>query len=144
SDPRWCFTLDGQMAAVDDYLEVRPENRGRVAALVREGRLAVGPWQILHDEFLCSGETIVRNLRLGLSRAEELGAAMAVGYLPDQFGHCAQMPQILVQAGISHACVWRGVPARVRNHAFAWEAPDGSVVRAVYLPEGGYVNAAWM
>nr|BFE28010.1 hypothetical protein GCM10010200_002610 [Actinomadura rugatobispora] len=143
-DPRWCFTLDGQMAAVDDYLEVRPENRGRVAALVREGRLAVGPWQILHDEFLCSGETIVRNLRLGLSRAEEFGAAMAVGYLPDQFGHCAQTPQILLQAGIAHACVWRGVPARVRNHAFAWEAPDGSVVRAVYLPEGGYVNAAWM
>ncbi|XVQ16218.1 alpha-mannosidase [Spirillospora sp. CA-255316] len=143
-DPRWRFTLDGQMAAVDDYLEVRPENRERVAALVREGRLAVGPWQILQDEFLCSGETLVRNLRLGLSRAEELGAAMAVGYLPDQFGHCAQMPQILLLSGIPHACVWRGVPARVQNHAFAWEAPDGSVVRAVYLPEGGYVNAAWM
>lgn len=144
ADPRWRFTLDGQMAAVDDYLEIRPERRERLAALVREGRLAVGPWQILHDEFLCSGENIVRNLELGMRRAEELGAVMMVGYLPDQFGHCAQMPQILRQAGIEHACVWRGVPEKVRAAAFAWEAPDGTVIRAQYLPEGGYGNAASM
>ncbi|TDB85608.1 alpha-mannosidase [Actinomadura sp. KC216] len=144
ADPRWRFTLDGQMAAVDDYLEIRPERRARVAALVAEGRLAIGPWQILHDEFLCSGENIVRNLELGMRRAEELGAAMMVGYLPDQFGHCAQMPQILKLAGIEHACVWRGVPDRVRTHAFAWEAPDGTAIRTQYLPEGGYGNAASM
>ncbi|MEV4000698.1 alpha-mannosidase [Actinomadura sp. NPDC049753] len=144
ADPRWHFTLDGQMAAVDDYLEIRPERRERLAALVREGRLAVGPWQILHDEFLCSGENIVRNLELGLRRAEELGAAMMVGYLPDQFGHCAQTPQILKLAGIEHACVWRGVPDRVRTRAFAWEAPDGTAIRTQYLPEGGYGNAASM
>ncbi|WP_344892361.1 alpha-mannosidase [Actinomadura meridiana] len=144
ADPRWRFTLDGQMAAVDDYLEVRPDRRDRLAALVADGRLAVGPWQILHDEFLCSGENIVRNLELGMRRAEELGAAMMVGYLPDQFGHCAQMPQILRLAGIDHACVWRGVPARVTSRAFAWEAPDGTAVRTQYLPEGGYGNAASM
>ncbi|MWA01650.1 alpha-mannosidase [Actinomadura sp. LD22] len=144
ADPRWRFTLDGQMAAVDDYLEIRPERRERVAALVRDGRLAVGPWQILHDEFLCSGENIVRNLELGMRRAEELGAAMMVGYLPDQFGHCAQTPQILKLAGIEHACVWRGVPDRVRTRSFAWEAPDGTAVRTQYLPEGGYGNAASM
>ncbi|HEY8482468.1 MAG TPA: alpha-mannosidase, partial [Spirillospora sp.] len=144
ADPRRRFTLDGQTAAVDDYLEVRPERRDRLAALVREGRLAVGPWHILHDEFLCSGENMIRNLELGMRRAEELGAVMMVGYLPDQFGHCAQMPQILRQAGIEHACVWRGVPAGVRENAFAWEAPDGTTVRAQYLPEGGYGNAASM
>ncbi|WP_067467909.1 alpha-mannosidase [Actinomadura macra] len=144
ADPRWRFTLDGQMAAVDDYLEIRPERREEIAELVRDGRLAVGPWQILHDEFLCSGENIVRNLELGLRRAEELGAAMMVGYLPDQFGHCAQTPQILRQAGLEHACVWRGVPSRVRSRSFAWEAPDGTAVRTQYLPEGGYGNAASM
>ena len=36
---------------------------------------------------------------------------MAVGYLPDMFGHVAQMPQILRLAGLEHAVVWRGVPA---------------------------------
>ncbi|MEH0935347.1 glycoside hydrolase family 38 N-terminal domain-containing protein [Micromonospora psammae] len=140
-DPRQRFTLDGQLAAVDDYLEVRPERREQVLALVRAGRLAVGPWQILLDEFLCSGENIVRNLERGLARSAELGGAMPVGYLPDMFGHIAQMPQILAGAGLAHACVFRGVPDRVRTHAFAWQAPDGTAVRAEYLP-GGYGNAA--
>jgi len=140
-DERQRFTLDGQLAAVDDYLEVRPERRGQVVDLVRAGRLAVGPWQILLDEFLCSGENIVRNLERGLTRSAELGGAMPVGYLPDMFGHIAQMPQILAGAGLAHACVFRGVPDRVRTHAFAWQAPDGTTIRTEYLP-GGYGNAA--
>jgi len=141
SDPRFCFTLDGQMAVVDDYLEIRPNNRERVRQLVRTGQLAVGPWQILLDEFLASGETIVRNIEMGLHRAEELGGVMPVGYLPDMFGHCAQMPQLLARAGFTHACVWRGVPQAIDRHAFRWYAPDGSCVRAEYLI-GGYGNAA--
>ncbi|HWN31806.1 MAG TPA: hypothetical protein VNP03_03640, partial [Pseudonocardia sp.] len=104
------------------------------------GQLAVGPWQILLDEFLVSGENMVRNLELGWARAEELGGAMRVGYLPDEFGHCAQMPQILAAAGFEHACLWRGVPASVDGHAFRWEAPDGSRVRVEYLADG-YGNA---
>jgi 2-O-(6-phospho-alpha-D-mannosyl)-D-glycerate hydrolase len=143
AEPDFRFTLDGQMAAVDDYLEVRPEAGERVRALVRRGQLAVGPWAILLDEFLCSGENIVRNLEWGLSRAHEMGGPMAVGYLPDMFGHCAQMPQILAGAGLRWACVWRGVPDAVARHAFVWQAPDGSAVRTEYLP-GGYGNAAEM
>ena len=140
ADPDFRFTIDGQMAAVDDYLEIRPENRTRISTLVARGRLAVGPWHILLDEFLCSGETIVRNLEIGWRGASELGGAMPVGYLPDMFGHCAQMPQILARAGIGHACLWRGVPAGVDRHAFRWVAPDGSAVRVEYLFDG-YGNA---
>jgi mannosylglycerate hydrolase len=140
-EPDLRFTLDGQTAAVDDYLEVRPEMEPRVSALVHVGKLAVGPWRVLLDEFLCSGENIVRNLEMGLTRAEELGGAMPIGYLPDMFGHCAQMPQILRQTGLVHACVWRGVPARIDRHAFRWVAPNGSDIRTEYLP-GGYGNGA--
>ena len=139
--PDFRFTLDGQLATVDDYLALRPEAEEQVRALIGEGRLAVGPWQILMDEFCVAGETIARNLELGWRRGEQLGGAMPVGYLPDMFGHIAQMPQILRRAGIDRAVVWRGVPAEVDHHAFAWQAPDGSTVRAEYLV-GGYGNAA--
>jgi alpha-mannosidase len=143
ADERLAFTLDGQVATIDDYLEVRPEGRARIERLIAAGRLAIGPWQILMDEFLVSGETIVRNLEIGWHAAEALGAAMPVGYLPDMFGHVAQMPQILRRAGIRHAVVWRGVPAAVDRHAFTWRSPDGSSVRAEYLV-GGYGNGAYL
>ncbi|MFF3934945.1 glycoside hydrolase family 38 N-terminal domain-containing protein [Streptomyces phaeofaciens] len=136
ANPDFRFTVDGQMAAIEDYLEMRPENRDRVAALVADGRLAVGPWLVLLDEFLCSGETIVRNLQMGWAAAAELGGAMPVGYLPDMFGHVAQMPQILARAGIEHAALWRGVPGTVDGHAFRWRAPDGSEVRTEFLFDG--------
>lgn len=136
TNPDFRFTVDGQMAALEDYLEMRPENRERVTALVTEGRLAIGPWLILLDEFLCSGETIVRNLQMGWAAAAELGGSMPIGYLPDMFGHVAQMPQILARAGIEHAALWRGVPGSVDGHAFRWRAPDGSEVRTEFLFDG--------
>ena len=133
------FLLDGQTVVVDDYLEVRPEASETLRRLAATGRLSVGPWMVLMDEFMVSGETIVRDLQLGLRRAVELGGAMPVGYLPDMFGHIAQMPQILRLAGFEHGVVWRGVPSTVTQTAFAWEAPDGSTVRAEYL-YGSYSN----
>ncbi len=135
------FMLDGQMAVVDDYLEVRPEAEGRLRALAAAGRVSMGPWYILMDEFLASGETIVRNLQMGLGRGAAFGGVMELGYLPDMFGHIAQMPQILHLAGFHDAMVWRGVPSQVTKNAFIWEAPDGSSVRAEYLPVG-YGNGA--
>ncbi|MEO8208288.1 MAG: alpha-mannosidase [Chloroflexota bacterium] len=141
ADPRMRFTLDGQAATVDDYLEVRPEAEPLIRRLIAERRLAIGPWQILMDEFLVSGETIVRNLEYGWARAEALGGAMPVGYLPDMFGHIAQMPQILRGAGIDSAVVWRGVPMAIDRNRFQWTSPDGSEVAAEYLV-GGYGNGA--
>ena len=143
ADDRLRFTLDGQLATVDDYLEIRPESEERIRALVQSGRLAIGPWQTLMDEFLVDGETTLRNLEAGLRRAEQFGSAMRVGYLPDMFGHAAQMPQILRAAGIETAVVWRGVPAAVDFHRFVWEGLDGSTVVAEYLP-AGYGNAAYL
>ena len=133
------FLLDGQTAVLDDYLDIRPESATRIARLVASGRVQIGPWMILMDEFMVSGETLVRDLQMGHARATELGGAMPVGYLPDMFGHVAQMPQILSLAGLGHAVVWRGVPAAIDRTAFWWEAPDGSRVRAEYL-YGSYSN----
>ncbi len=135
------FLFDGQLAMIDDYLEIRPQNEGRLRALAAAGRITIGPWYILMDEFLVSGETIVRNLQKGILRGSAFGAVMEVGYLPDMFGHVAQIPQLLDQAGLGHAVVWRGVPSAVDSSAFVWTAPDGSSVRAEYLV-AGYGNGA--
>jgi hypothetical protein len=136
------FLLDGQLAAVDDYIAVRPEAAAHLRRLVSAGRVEIGPWYTLPDEFCVSGETLVRNLQLGLDRAASLGGAMEVGYLPDMFGHVAQMPQLLHLFGLDRAVVWRGVPEAVDRTRFWWSAPDGSTVRAEYLWWGYSIGAS--
>jgi alpha-mannosidase len=135
------FMLDGQTIVVDDYLAVRADARERIAKLVRDGRLLVGPWHVLPDEWLVSGEALVRNLRLGLRKAEALGGAMRLGYVPDQFGHVGQLPQLFAGFGFDAAVLWRGVGADVDRTLFRWEAPDGTRLLTVYLANG-YGNAA--
>ncbi len=143
ADPGYAhFLLDGQLALVDDYLAVRPEAADHLRRLVAAGRVEVGPWYTLPDEFCVSGETLVRDLQLGLERGEAMGGAMELGYLPDMFGHVAQMPQILRLFGFDRAVVWRGVPSAVDRTRFWWSAPDGSTVRAEYLWWGYSVGAS--
>lgn len=138
------FHLDGQSAMIDDYLAVRPEREEDLKRLAREGRISVGPWFTQMDEFLTSGESMIRNLEWGTARARELGTEpVPAGYLPDQFGHIGQMPQILANAGFDKAVVWRGVPAAIDKSAFWWEAPDGSRVLAEYLVFG-YGFGGWL
>lgn len=142
TDPGYAhFMLDGQMAVVDDYLAIRPQEAARIRRLAGSGRLSLGPWYILMDEYLVSGETIIRDMEMGLDRAAEFGGAMELGYLPDMFGHIAQMPQILIGFGFGEAVVWRGIPRAIDAPAFRWIAPDGSEVIAEYLADG-YSNGA--
>jgi 2-O-(6-phospho-alpha-D-mannosyl)-D-glycerate hydrolase len=132
-DPDFRFLMDGQTVVIDDYLEIRPEARARLERAVRAGQIQVGPWYTLPDEFLVSGETLVRDLQRGLASAEDHGGSMRAGYLPDSFGHAAQLPQIYRQLGFQYAAVWRGVPLAIDRVAFDWEAPDGSRVLTAYM-----------
>src|SRR5207247_9534705 len=102
------FFLDGQTVLVEDYLRVRPEQRGRVAALVCEGRLQVGPWYVLADELVPSGETLAPTPLLGRADAERLGGRADVLYSPDAFGHPAIWPTLAREFGIRAGVVWRG------------------------------------
>jgi mannosylglycerate hydrolase len=135
-DSRLSFTLDGQVCLVDDYLELRPMAEPRIRALVQAGRLHVGPWYTQADTLLAEGEALIRNLAFGLRRAEVLGGAMRVGYMPDQFGHAAQLPQIFRMFGIDGAVMWRGIGPDRPPHAFKWIGPDGSDVMALWLQDG--------
>ena len=114
---------------LEDYLQIRPHARRGWRQLIREGRLTVGPWYQLNDEFLTSGEATVRSLLVGHRIAESFGGSLKIGYLPDQFGNLSQMPQILRGFGIDNAIVGRGYQmVGDRKMEFWWEGPDGSRV----------------
>ena len=136
------FTLDGQTIVLEDYLEVYPERREILKQYITEGRIHVGPWYILPDEFLVSAESIIRNLLLGHKIASEFGRVMKVGYIPDPFGHISQMPQILRGFGIDNIIFWRGIEYdQSQGNEFIWQGPDGTELFAVHLPKVGYCNA---
>ncbi len=132
------FLLDGQAVIAEDYLEIRPEKGEALRKAIAEGRLSTGPWYTMPDEFLAGGEALVRNLLEGHRVGKALGGVMKAGYLPDPFGHVAQMPQILRGFGIEEAFLTRGVaPSKTE---FWWEAPDGSRV-LVHWFAASYCNA---
>lgn len=131
------FVFDGQVRALEDYLMVCEEQE-KIALLnyVKTGKIIIGPWYVLADEFLVSGESLVRNLEMGIQKAKTYGTYQHVGYLPDTFGHVSQMPQILQSFGIDNAVLWRGV---VPNEVFFdWEAANKDKVFTLYLKEGYY------
>ena len=139
------FLLDGQTVLVEDYLRVRPDRRERLAALVRAGRLQVGPWYVLADELIPSGESLVRNLLAGRADAERLGGRTDVLYSPDAFGHPAILPALAAEFGIPHGVVWRGIGGEPGQSTdlYRWRAPDGREIVIYHLPPAGYeVGAA--
>jgi mannosylglycerate hydrolase len=132
------FTLDGQTIVLEDYLEIRPENRSRLENLIKQNRLHIGPWYVLADEFLVSGESLIRNLLIGHQIGRKFGDIMSVGYTPDTFGHIAQLPQLLRGFNIESSFFWRGFDDKGKSlpTEFRWRAPDGSEVLSVHLGTG--------
>ncbi|WP_328805565.1 alpha-mannosidase [Paenibacillus apii] len=140
------FHLDGQTIILEDYLQVRPEMRDKLVQYIKEGRLVIGPWYILQDEFLTSSEANIRNLLIGFQDARQYeGAVSKLGYFPDSFGNMGQAAQILRQAGIDTAVFGRGVKPTGFNNAVTektndfespysemiWQSPDGSSVLGI-------------
>jgi len=128
-----CFNLDGQSIVIDDYLDLRPENEGRLKRMIESGRIVIGPWWVQPDEFLPSGESHIRSFQRGIRFADRLGGSLRVGHCADQFGHIAQMPQLMAQLGLTSACLWRGVSDAIPGWSFWWEAPDGTRLPVLYL-----------
>lgn len=137
------FTTDGQAIVLEDYLEIRPERRAQLERFTRTGRLSVGPWYVLPDEWLVSGESIIRNLRLGREIAREFGGEpSSVCFVCDLFGHIGQMPQIARNFGIKVGLVWRGVEPRKTAH-FRWRGVDGTEMLCYRFGRAGYCDYTW-
>ncbi len=138
-DPGYRFVLDGQAVVIEDYLAIRPERAEDLARACDEGRVAIGPWYVQPDSLLPSGEAHIRNLLEGRRSCGELSRRhSAVAYVPDSFGHPAQFPQLFAGFGLDGFLYWRGDDDRTAQlgPAWRWEAPDGSAVTAIHLPNG--------
>jgi len=121
------FLLDGQVIPVLDYLDMRPENKEAITKLIKSGKLEIGPWYILPDEFPVDGESLVRNLLKGFRAAEKLGKVTKLGYTPFGWGQTAQLPQIYAGFGIDTVLVGKKVNKdRAPNSEFIWRSPDGT------------------
>lgn len=137
--PDFRFDLDGQVLPAYDYLEIRPERAEEFRARVAEGRLRLGPFFVMPDEFLPAGESLVRNLQAGMALARELGGEPSrAGFLCDMFGHTSQMPQVFAQLGMTGALIWRGTHERTHAGVSLWKSPDGSAMPSYRFGWNGY------
>src|ERR1043166_5920083 len=137
ADPAFkTFLLDGQTVLVEDYLRARPDRETDVRALVKTGRLQVGPWYVLADELIPSGESLIRNLLLGAGDAERWGGRLDVLYSPDAFGHPAALPSIAREFGLKYGVLWRGLGGE--RDFFRWRGLDGKEILLWHLPRAGY------
>lgn len=123
------FHLDSQTMPVQDYLEVYPEKKEKFQQFVREGRIGIGPWFCLPDEFCVGGESLVRNLLLGHKIGAEMGGISKTGYSPFGWGQISQLPQIYSGFDIHFASFYRGVNEYTTPKSeFFWESPDGTKI----------------
>ena len=139
------FMLDGQTVVLEDYFEIRSERKEELLQRIRDGKIAVGPWYLLPDQWLVGGESLIRNIEYSHDLAAEFNIPqMQIGYLPDMFGHSSAIPQMLSNLTNFKATVlWRGVPPDIITVPFTWKSHPSSTasIPAVYLP-GGYGNAS--
>jgi len=135
------FMLDGQTIVLEDLKDVlEPHYYEKLETYIREGKIAIGPWYVLPDEFLVSGESLIRNLQIGIERSKELSVNEFVGYLPDTFGHIGQLPQIFKQLNISWSLLFRGVNKDKKSEGY-FVGSDGTRIKTLILPLWtGYYN----
>lgn len=134
-DPGYRFHMDAQTIVLEDYLEIKPYNRGLLEKYIKAERILVGPWYVQNDFHLTSGEATVRNLLIGSRIAEEFGHCTLIGYAPDQFGIISQLPQIFNRFGIDSCIFARGYNFdKLKSSELYWKCEDGSSVLAVYMP----------
>ena len=133
------FYFDGQVVALQDYLEIRPENEKRIRSLIKSKKLFIGPFYCLIDEFLTSKELFRKNLEYGLEIAKDFGCEDFTGYLPDTFGHSDGVIKILKEFGINEAIVWRGCPPNTPSE-FIWQDIEGNSINRINLIRGYFMD----
>ena len=127
------FYFDGQVSALEDYLQFRPEKKQLIKKLIKEKKLFIGPFYVSSDSFLVSSNLMEKNLKIGINFAKKLGQKEFIGYIPDSFGHSADYSTLLQKFGINKAILWRGIgeiPADFIHNG----------IKTTWLPQGYFFD----
>ncbi len=120
----------------------KPELFQQIQQKVSEGSWSIDAGLWIEPEFnLISGESIARQILYGQRYCrEKFGHISKVAWLPDSFGFCWQLPQLLTQGGIETFATlklsWNDT-TEFPHQLFWWQSPDGSRILSVMLPPIG-------
>ena len=127
------FTYTQSQAAIYEIVEkLRPDMLDEIRARVREGRWEVAACQwVESDHNLPNGESLTRQTlqsRKYLSRLLGIEAdSLDLCFIPDTFGHNANLPEILSDAGVRYMYHCRGHEGA---HLYNFVSPSGKQVLA--------------
>ena len=127
--PEFTYVID-QALSLKPYWEKHPEDHEKIRRYVSEGRIELvgGTW-CAPDENIPTGEAFIRQFIYGRRFFEdEIGGKITTAWEIDEFGHPAQVPQLLLGSGFKHFVFARGVQNWEGDHPgdFFWEGPDGT------------------
>ena len=113
--------------------EKYPETFEKIKQKIAEGRWEItGAMWVEPDTNLSGGESLVRQILLGKTyMKQEFGVDCKTLWLPDVFGYCAALPQLLKKSGVdffwTNKMSWNQYN-RFPYDTFLWKSMDGSEV----------------
>lgn len=128
-----------------EWLEVNhPQLFERVKKAIKAGNWEpVGSMWVEADCNLTGGESLVRQFLYGRQYfREKLGVNCVDMFLPDVFGYCAALPQILQKFNISafstQKLSWNSIN-KIPHNTFWWQGIDGSKIFSHFPPADTYI-----
>ena len=111
------FYLDGQVIALLDYLKYRKNKKEEIISLIKQKKLAIGPYFVSADSYLVNFISMLKNLDIGMELSKEFSQKEFIGYLSDIFGISNSAFWALNLKNIDKALIWRGVnPRKINNN----------------------------
>jgi len=112
------FYLDGQVIALLNYIKYRKNRIEEIKKLIKNNKLAIGPFYVSADSYLINFCSMLKNIDLGKKYANQFEQKENyIGYLSDIFGISNSIFEALKLKNIDKAVVWRGVnPKKIDNN----------------------------
>lgn len=131
------YHMDGKSSCMEDYFETCPQDKEKFNKYVKEGKIVVGPLYEQLSSFIAPGESVIKNLQIGMRLADEYGGTSKVAYIPDSFGQIQDFPKIFNGVGIKDFVFRRGMgDVHELKNDFLWKSNDDSEILTTVLQAG--------